>query len=493
MTGALRRLTPFWGALLAISLIQVAWAVVLPGWLGPDEIEHVKRASAVAGGDVLPSTDTNETGHRYVSVERDVAEALHRPCVDLHKDLQPGDCEAAAGDGPGRVLMPATTAGYHPAYYLIAAPASWLLEGDAALWGIRGIGAAVSALLLAWAWSRRARTATTAWQGVGLMLCLTPAVTFASVVGAPNGIHMAAALLMWTNLVIRPDPTRYDGADRERGAALGVAVALMVLTHALGIFWLGCTLVVLWLWQGLPGVRRLVRDLRAAPGTTVAAVAATAAVVVWSLVVRTNDTGVSDPLAASTKEIPALAHAIVWVFQLVGTMPYRFGLVWPIVYALWIAAVVALVWSARRTRDTRTTLAIAGTLAAATVVPIAVTALTYDRLGFAWQGRYELPLLFAVPLLAAEITRGVLPRIGRSADWVVGTAGLALCLSVACLAVREDVPRLLVATAVVAAATGWWGAWWVLRSSVAPARPAHVAGHGEAVSPLATVDRAAKR
>ena len=174
-------------------------------------------------------------------------------------------------------------------------------------------------------------------------------------------------------------------------------------------------------------------------------------------------------------------------------MPYRFGLVWPIVYALWIAAVVALVWSARRTRDTRTTLAIAGTLAAATAVPIAVTALTYDRLGFAWQGRYELPLLFAVPLLAAEITRGVLPRIGRSADWVVGTAGLALCLSVACLAVREDVPRLLVATAVVAAATGWWGAWWVLRSSVAPARPAHVAGHGEAVSPLATVDRAAKR
>ena len=113
--------------------------------------------------------------------------------------------------------MPATTAGYDPAYYLIAAPASWLLEGDAALWGIRGTGAAVSALLLAWAWPRRARMATTAWQGVGLMLCLTPAVTFASVVGAPNGIHMAAALLMWTNLVIRPDPTRYDGADLERG------------------------------------------------------------------------------------------------------------------------------------------------------------------------------------------------------------------------------------------------------------------------------------
>ena len=42
----------------------------------------------------------------------------------------------------------------------------------------------------------------------------------------------------------------------------------------------------------------------------------------------------------------------------------------------------------------------------------------YDRLGVAWQGRYELPLLFAVPLLAAEVTPGVLPRIRHTADLV---------------------------------------------------------------------------
>lgn len=485
-------LRPLASAFVAITLIQLAWALALPGWLGPDEIEHVKRASAVAAGEMVSSTAANDTGHRYVSVERDVAEALHASCVDLHQDLQPESCDPTAEDGPGRVLMPATTAGYNPAYYVLVAPASWLLEGEATLWGVRGIGAAVSALLLAWAWARRARTATSRWQGVGLMLCLTPAVTFASIVGAPNGIHMAAALLMWTCLVSQSRPSPHLEADRSRGRQLGVAVALMVLTHALGILWLACSLAVLLLWQGRPGVRALVRDLRASPWTTAAAGAASIAVLAWSLLVRTNDTSVVDPLAASTKEIPAFAHAIVWTFQVVGTMPYRFGLVWPVVYALWIAALVALVWSALRARDTRTTLAMAGTLAAAAIIPIAVTVLTYDQLGFAWQGRYELPLLYAVPLLAAEATRGVLPRLRHSADVVVATVGLALALAVACLALRQHVHPALVVVALVAAAVGWCGSWWVLRSSVASGSPAHPVGSVRA-EPVAPAEPTANR
>jgi hypothetical protein len=425
----------------------------------------------VAGGEFVATAVANDTGHTYVSVERDVSSALRSSCVDLHQDLQPESCEAAADDGPDRVLMPATTAGYNPAYYLLVAPASWLLEGNGTLWGIRLIGAGVAALLLAWAWRRRAATATTRWQGVGLMLCLTPAVTFASVVGAPNGIHLAAALLLWVGITTRRADTPPAGADRCRGAAIGVAAAAMVLTHALGVFWLACAFVVLWLWQGRAGIRALVRDLRAAPSSALAAVAATAVVAGWALLVRTNDTSIGDPLAASTKEIPAFAHAIVWVFQVVGTMPYRFGLVWPVVYALWIAAVVALVWSALRARDRRATLAVVGALAAACVVPVAVTVLTYDDLGFAWQGRYELPLLFAVPLISAEVTRGVLPRIRHSADAVVGVAGTGLCLAVACLALREQVAPALAALAVLLAAAGWCGSWWALRSRVASMGP----------------------
>ena len=463
--------TAWWGGLCAIVLLQVAWAIALPAWQGPDEIEHVKRASAVAGGEIVASAGGNETGHSYVSVERDVSAALRSTCVDLHQDLQPESCDAAADDGPGRVLMPATTAGYNPAYYLLVAPASWFLDGNATLWGIRSIGAGIAALLLAWAWWRRAATATTRWQGAGLMLCLTPAVTFASIVGAPNGIHLAAALLLWVGVTTRSGATPPRGADRRRGVMIGVAAAVMVLTHALGVFWLACALAVLWLWQGLAGIRAVGRDLRAAPSTSVTAAAATAVVAAWALLVRTNDTGVGDPLAASTKEIPAFAHAIVWVFQVVGTMPYRFGLVWPVVYALWIAAVVALVWSALRARDSRATLAVVGAIAVACAVPVAVTVVTYEDLGFAWQGRYELPLLFAVPLISAEVTRGVLPRIRHSADVVVGTAGIGLCLAVACLAERQQVTPALAALAVVVAAAGWCGSWWVLRSRVAPMGP----------------------
>lgn len=477
MTGKLGRVTPFWGALVAIVLVQVAWATALPGFRGPDEIEHVKRASAVASGEMVSSATADANGHQYVSVERDLSEALHGPCIDLHRDLQPESCEPAADDGPGRVLMPSTAAGYVPAYYLLVAPASWLLEGEATLWGIRVIGAAVSALLLAWAWSRRARTARSRWQGVGLMLCLSPAVTFASAVGAPNGIHLAAALLLWVGLVTGPGrgSASFETVDPGRGKALGVSVVLMVLTHALGILWLTCALVVLGIWQGRQGVRRLRCDLYATPWTTAAAVSAIATVVCWSVLVPTNDVSVADPLAASTKEIPAFAHAIVWVFQVVGTMPYRFGLVWPVVYALWIAAVVAHVWSGLRVRDRRTTLAVVGTITIAAAVPVMATVLTYDELGFAWQGRYGLPLLFAVPLVVAEVTRGVLPRIRHSADVLVGTAGLALCLTVACLALREAVASPLAVLAVSAAAAGWCGAWWVLRCSVAP-EPATAAG-----------------
>ena len=73
---------------------------------------------------------------------------------------------------------------------------------------------------------------------------------------------------------------------------------------------------------------------------------------------------------------------------------------------------------------------------------------------------------------------GILTGLARGgvdltgADIVVGTAGLALCLAVVCLALREDVPLQLVGLAAAASAAGWCGAWWVLRCSVTPTTPA---------------------
>lgn len=434
-----------------IVVLQLGWAVALPAFRGPDEIEHVKRSSGVAAGEFLAPSGT-------VTVEDDVVAAQVDVCLRLHSDFDPTICAPVTGGSDGAqpgassVPMRSAAARYNPVWYVLVAPASWLLEGSATVWGIRATGALASALLLGWALSLHRPSCASQRSDTAMMLCVTPAVAFASIVAAPNGLHFAASLLFWVALLSAD-------AGRRPTWALCVGGAVMSLTHTLGFFWILCAMVVLVSLRGGAHLRQLGRDLVKSPVALTMLVAAQAFAILWIAISRPNDpTGDGDVLAESTKEIPALAHGLVWVMQLVGTMPFRFGLLWPVVYVLWVLAFAVWWWLSLRRADAHEKRAMVTIVTMAVAIPTVVTLLTFENHGYAWQGRYELPLLFGLPLIAGAVTTSVPPRRRWSSGYIL-FLGLAMALAALCLALREG-SNVVEATAVVAlSVTGWWLMW----------------------------------
>lgn len=454
------RARTFAALFVGIVLLQIAWAVALPIFRGPDEIEHVKRASGIAMGQILRDSGRGFAVSDRVAVETDVAAAQRDVCLQLHADFDPTICDPVevAGDrapaDSSSVVMRSAAARYNPAWYLLVAPSSWLLEGPATVLGMRAIGAVSCALVLAWAlWLHRLSDIRGHYD-VGVMFCMTPAVVFASVVAAPNGLHLASALLFWVALL---SPS--IGPRKTWGLCVGGA--LMSLTHTLGLFWILCALIVFVSLRGIQHLRRIGRELSASPAALATLLSAQAFTVGWVVAARTNDpTGSGDVLADSTRTIPALAHGVVWVLQLVGTMPFRFGLLWPQVYALWIFAFAIFLWRAVRLANSKEKMAMTVAVALAVAIPTAVTLLTYEIHGYAWQGRYELPLLFGLPLVAGTITRDAgIGRVRRKAGYVLVT-GVAVGLGTLCLALREESGVVAAACAVLLSASGWWLLWF---------------------------------
>jgi hypothetical protein len=69
----------------------------------------------------------------------------------------------------------------------------------------------------------------------------------------------------------------------------------------------------------------------------------------------------------------------------------------------WSAGVVALVVVATIVGTARQKLVLLGVVLATLVLPIVSETLTADRYGYAWQGRYALPIAIGIPILAGWI------------------------------------------------------------------------------------------
>ena len=450
-------LKSFASVLAGVLLLQFGWAMALPIFRGADEIEHVKKVSGVSSGTFLSSS---------VPVEIGIVQAQRQACLLLHDGLDSEVCEpvrttsAAENDPPSTALMQTTAALANPAWYLAVAPAVWALDGVAAVWGIKAITLVICALMITWAISISRGRALDRYSQSGLMLCLTPAVIYASVVAAPNGVHFSAALLLWVALLRADD-------HHQHAWAICVAGATLSVTHTLGLFWLVCALATVALLHGRGYMERLWRNVTRSRVAFSLLAIAISFTIAWIATVRPNDPTRSggDVLAESTKEIPAAAHGFVWVIQLVGTMPYRFDFLWFAVYALWMTAFALFLIRAVAEAGPRERLTMGAITVVSVAIPVAVTIWTYDVHGYAWQGRYELPLLFALPLIAGTVRHapGHRDRMWTAVQLV--STGAATALAPMCLALRTDSSGAVAGGAALLAMIGWWIIWRPSRSS----------------------------
>jgi hypothetical protein len=193
-------------------------------------------------------------------------------------------------------------------------------------------------------------------------------------------------------------------------AAAGVVLAL---ARSLGPVWLvlGAVVVV-----GLDGATTMVGRLRAGGRAAAAASAsvlvAVVAALTWEVAVQPHPRhplgDIADRILPASSELPEVLRQQIGVFGwLDAAMPTA-------AYAAWRMLLVVLVTLGVLVATGRARRAFVATVVGAALVTVGLGAAVVHQTGFGMQGRYVLPVVVAVPLVAGELLARRRSRLGAA-------------------------------------------------------------------------------
>lgn len=466
----------FWGVLVGTLLLQLAWVAALPTFRGSDEFDHAYKADAVAAGQLRGEVDAADGRGQLLAVRPDVVRAAGGWC-SFYEYTGPDNCRAVAPAAGGRVQVASAAASYNPAWYAVAGTLARVADGHAFLLGLRLVSAVVVAALLALAVATTASRARTSWPLLALGVSVTPTLVLAGGVAAPNGVGYAAGVLWWVSaLSVALD-------RRPAWGRLTLASVLLVGTHTLNVLWLPLmTLAVLALCPLRSWPARL-RSRRARAAIVVVGVAELACVA-WIRLADTNRLAAPAAEVIPTSVARMLVQQVIWVVQTMATGPLRDEQAPILVLVLWAMVLVVVLVLGVRAADRLVLRAGAVVLSAWLVVPVVLTLVSYTREGYAWQGRYALPLVVGLTLLAGtaldrrtsprasllHVAAGmlVLAQVAAVVPWVVHEAGDRLGWQLADLVPTPVAVTLVTAASVAGGVLVAWAARQAAPAGSAP-------------------------
>lgn len=416
------------GVFVGTLLAQLAWIVAISPFRGIDEFDHAYRAASVAHGQWFPGPRAEHGRGYLVAVPPDIVAAAHGACSVLPY-TKPVNCSPVATTPGGLVQVASGAGAYNPPFYWVVGTAARGLHGDAALYAMRLTAALLCAVgIAAAAWCLLGRRGSV-FLVAGLLLALTPVTMYTTALAAPNGLEMAAGIVLWCVLLTLPTELAEVSRGRSRAlAVLGCGSALLLCSlRAFGplfaLLIVASVLVLRWPERG--AVVRANRWTVAA--ATVCALVGSAENVWWTLAQRT--------LTGTDHGDPVTWHNYVWLpllnaLQGIAAFPTRNEPTTPVVYVLvGLAActwwVLALVWGARRER-----LALLSATVVAQALPVALTWLGRAD-GPIWQGRYGIAYDAGVFLIAAWIVARRAPSPAPLLWIGLACVGLGQVISVA--------------------------------------------------------------
>ncbi|MEV6522780.1 DUF2142 domain-containing protein [Longispora sp. NPDC051575] len=401
-------------AFLGFFLLIGSWALAAPYDGAPDEPAHSVRAAGVAGGDVMPEpADAFAGTGAFQVVPKGIRGTLETGCWYHGQPALPAACALAPTADRELVSKPTSAGRYNPLYYALVGGPLRLWPGWPGLILARLISAALSAALLAGAFTVLAR-----WSRYGLMLGGLIAVT-SPIVGHmsgainPSGLEISAGIALFSaGIPLFLGPAR--GPARPLVALIGISAILLVTLRSMGPLFGAIALVTLLMPLGWRRIVTLWRTpLLRWWGLAIGAAALLS--VAWIVVMKSS---VLVPLKAATPLRPTQAlwaEITRWqhyLDQLVGVtgwldteIPGPFYAVWTCVAGGLVLAGFALGSRADRLRILALVAGGGGLLSLIQVVNV-------NSYGFITQARYMMPLLVAVPLLGAF----VIERRGVGAD-----------------------------------------------------------------------------
>lgn len=449
--------------LVGVALLQAAWICSVPPFRAVDEFDHAYRAASVAGGEWGLATEPAVEGRgRLVTVPRALVDAAHDVC-EWYSYTGPDNCNPVTDAGADKVRIASSAIGQTPLIYAVLGVPAAPFEGNAALYVMRGIAAAICLALLAlalWAMSQWARTP---WPYAGLLAALTPMAVFTSIIPAGNGPEIMAGVLLWCALIGLGRVSDIRVERRLLRLALP-ALALLALLRQAGP---AMAFAIVVLVAVLLGGRRVATLWRAHWGIllrgTVMTLALSALQLWWTVAVSRYPVGPlkqSGAALASADGLTAdpLIAPLVWWVQALGVFPTRtepaplpaYVLLSVVGLGLWVAALL------RARRQGLTLLLIAAVTLA---FPYAFALWLWDLPQ--WQGRYGLALGVGGLLVAGSVLD---ERSSGRRGWALLVAVGVLAAQLVCLVgVRDRVegegPLWLVLLLTIGAAVTVTGAF----------------------------------
>jgi len=408
-----RGLALFGVAFVAYFLVIAGWALAAPYDASSDEHEHVYRAAGVARGEFAPEPAAAVRGGGAFQT---VPAGLVRDqdmCWQFNQEETAACARPPSGDRtPTRVGSGAGR--YFPAYYAAVGVPLAYLPGWPGVYLARLIGGAAGAALLAGALVAAMRYSRHRLMVGGLLIAVTPtAMQFLSAVN-PNGLEIAAGVAFFAAILpLTLGPAGRNGtAEEDGGPPVGLvalagssAIALAVLRPT-GLLFLAAACVAFL----LPFRRDMLGRLWASTAVrwwsaalTVTAIAA----VVWTIVMRSADFGSwyapELPYSRGQAAVEVFRRWGDWLEQAIAVFDWLGLRVPPPLYVLWEIAAGALLLVALAFGGWVDRWRLFAVFGGAVLAPSALQALFANDNGFITQGRYVLPILAGVVLLAAFV------------------------------------------------------------------------------------------
>ncbi|BFV58771.1 hypothetical protein KCMC57_up38750 [Kitasatospora sp. CMC57] len=424
----------WWTAFIGFFLLCAGWALAGPYDASPDEAQHIVRAAGVARGEFAPKPEAADMG---TGAFQNIPKSLVRQNCWYFEPSKSAACAEAPG-GDQQVERVATRAGrYNPVYYAVV---GWPLNPWPNWVGVtlaRLINAALVAALLA-----SAAYSAVAWtrhrvMAAGVLAAVTPMTIHLAGSVNPNSVEIAAGAALFAALI----PTLLDPEAPLRRAAMvqiGIAGSVLVTLRALGPLWCLVIFAVMLIPTKRERIAQLLRSVafRWAAGVVFVTAVAGAA---WTVAMRVAELG---SLAAPPKMTFAQGirqEVIVrwpdYVVQMIGVPSWLDTYLPGSAYHLWLLALgclLLLAMACGRWVDRWRMFAVFAAAFGATTLSDVIGAHKY---GFVAQGRYMLPVMVGLPILAAFVLgRREILNEARSASLVRAFALLLLPLQLAFLA-----------------------------------------------------------
>jgi hypothetical protein len=398
---------------MAFFVVFSAWAFAAPYDAPADEVNHVIRAAGVVSGQIAPKPVVVKWGRNVdgMGAIQQVPRGLRHPATCWGFDrMKSAACQEPISGGPVEDV-PTSAGRYPPTYYLMVGAPVRLWPGWGGLLVARLISAALSAALLAWAFMVLLR-----WSRFGLMLAAllasaTPMLAHLAGAVNPNGLEITAGIALFAGgiplLLGNGRGTTAPWAARAPLVWLvGLSAVLLVTLRSLGPLWAAAALAALL----IPSRKAYLRELwqhRLVRGWTYAIAASFAFAVGWTVLMKSGDLVPPPPGTFNY----TLGQAVIMEFNnwhiylegMVGVAGW-FDIFIPVpFYWMYVSTAACMIifalvvgsWSERW----RFLVIFMGGV----VVPSALQISQVNLTGFIIGGRYMLPLLVGMPLLAAFI------------------------------------------------------------------------------------------